>query len=39
VRVIDADDNVHVGRDMLENRFYKVNRVLDQDQFRVRVDR
>ncbi|GAA2860591.1 hypothetical protein Acy02nite_56840 [Actinoplanes cyaneus] len=39
VRVIDGGDNVHVGRDLLENNFYKTNRVLDQDQFLVRVDR
>lgn len=38
VRVIDGDDNVHVGRDMLENNFYKTNRVLDGDQFLVHVD-
>ena len=47
VRVIDAgtgrrggalpDDNQHVGRDMLENAFYKLNRVLDRDLFLVRV--
>lgn len=39
VRVIDGNDNVHVGRDLLENNFYKTNRVLDKDQFTVRVDR
>ncbi|MFI0793628.1 hypothetical protein ACH4OY_13195 [Micromonospora rubida] len=38
VRVIDAEDSVHVGRDLLESDFYKTNRVLDHDQFYVRVD-
>lgn len=38
VRVIDAADNIHVGRDLLENQFYKGNRVLDGDLFLVRVN-
>ncbi|MBQ1051851.1 hypothetical protein KBX50_25735 [Micromonospora sp. C51] len=38
VRVIDAADNQHVGRDLLENGFYKANRVLNGDQFFVKVN-
>jgi hypothetical protein len=38
VRVIDATDNQHVGRDLLENQFYKKYRVLDGDLFLVKVN-